>query len=78
MRSMERHSVGLAERTMHQMNFGFAVISARSGSMESVLKSPLQELNTSNSTNAHLAAATSEPGLDLCCGLGNCHCNLCG
>ena len=76
MRSMERHSAGLAERTMHQMNFGFVVMSARSGSMVSVLRSPLRELNTSNNTNAHLAAATSELGLDICCVLGNCHYNL--
>ncbi|KAG4136660.1 hypothetical protein ERO13_D07G020500v2 [Gossypium hirsutum] len=34
--SMERHYVGLVGRIMQMMNYGFAVISVRNGSMENV------------------------------------------
>lgn len=64
MRSMEKHYAGLAERTMHLMNFGFAVTSARSGFMASVSRSHQQGLSILSSTNAHLAA-TRDPGLDV-------------
>lgn len=62
-RSMGRHCVGLVGRTMQPMSSGFAVMSVRNGSMESVLRSPQQGLSTLNSTNAHLVA-TRELGLD--------------
>ena len=61
---MARHSAVLVERTMLQMSFGSAVTSVRSGSTESVSRSPQQGPNTSSSTNARLAA-TRESGLDL-------------
>ena len=62
-KSMERHYVVLVEKTMPLMSSGFAVTSARSGSMENVLRSPQLGLSISSSTNAHLAA-TKEHGLD--------------
>jgi hypothetical protein len=60
---MERLCAVLVEKTMPLMNSGFAVTSARSGSMENVLRSPQLGLSISSSTNAHLAA-TREHGLD--------------
>ncbi|KAF9680969.1 hypothetical protein SADUNF_Sadunf06G0176800 [Salix dunnii] len=48
---------------MPLMSSGFAVTSAKSGSMENVLRSPQRGLSILSSTNAHLAA-TKEHGLD--------------
>lgn len=50
-------------KTMHQMNFGFAVTYVRDGSMASVLRSLLRGLSTSSSTNAH-RVLIKEHGLD--------------
>ena len=55
-KSMAKPYVGHVVKIMHQMNFGFAVTSVRSGSMVSVLRSPLQELSILSSTNARHAA----------------------
>jgi hypothetical protein len=49
--------VGLAERAMQMVNFGFAVISVRSGSMASVSALPPRRRSTSSSTIALAAAA---------------------
>jgi hypothetical protein len=49
--------VALAERAMRMVNFGFAAISVRSGSMASVSALPLQRQSISSSTSALAAAA---------------------
>jgi hypothetical protein len=62
--SMERPCVEPVERTMHQTNFGFAVTSARSGSMASVWRLLLLGLSILSSTSAH-HAPTRELALDI-------------
>ena len=56
---------------MQLMSSGFAVISVRSGSMGSVLRSPLQGLSILSSINARLAAIR-EPDLDAGCIFTSC------
>lgn len=66
--STERPCVEPVERTTHQTNFGFAVTSARSGSMASVWRLLLLGLSILSSTSAH-HAATRELALDIAQGM---------